>query len=391
MRSNNEQVVGVDRDELTTTGIGDPIMRVVRRGNILLWTLLAWGCIGEKAAIPSEQSPENALGSVTASPRVVILAVGATQPLSVSATSLTGVPITTFDSVRVLFNAVADTARVRVTNDGLLTALAPSAAPIILKSVAFRNGGVKGDLVLVQVTATAVSGATLSIQPVAPDSAKLAMGSTKTIVPIVRNPLTGVSVANPVIRYTVQPSDARRMRVYTPSISLTFNGGNLPIQDSPSPPSLTNNQIFADVGEGSTWIYATISAYGVVLQDSVQYGFSYPYTLTVSSLKTNLAVTNAVAGQVVTLAPGATVTFQNGVASADPLLIAYAFDNPAAATAVTPPSTVGGTAGNVAVLSGGQTSKRQFLAPGTYRWTATATGGPAPWPGQTLSGTILVK
>jgi len=34
---------------------------------------------------------------------------------------------------------------------------------------------------------------------------------------------------------------------------------------------------------------------------------------------------------------------------------------------------------------------RVFTTPGTYKWTAVTGGGQAPWTGQTLSGTIVIK
>jgi hypothetical protein len=69
------------------------------------------------------------------------------------------------------------------------------------------------------------------------------------------------------------------------------------------------------------------------------------------------------------------------------LTIAYTFDDPTAAGAVE----LGDPSGNIPALSGGQSSMRRFSVPGTYRWVATAAGGPAPWPGQQLTGTIVVK
>jgi hypothetical protein len=319
-----------------------------------------------------------------------------------TATTLTGGPATEFDSVKYVLDAISDSVRVNVTPAGLVTGLAPTSIPVQIDLLAFANGTVRADKVLVNVTPTATSGLTLSLQPTASDSTKLASGSAKSIIPLLRNPTTGDTVAVPLLQYDVNPSDATRVAAYTSFIrmSTAFNG-LLVERRLITPTALTQNQIMPLVGEGTAWIYGEVNAYGSLLRDSVLYTFTYPYTATVATHKSNLALLMTVnagsalsspAAVTLTLAPGAIVTFSNSVPSTDSLTITYTFDTPAAATAPPgSPSTAGGASGNVTPLAGGQSSRRQFLTPGTYHWTTDAAGGPAPWPGQTFTGTIIVQ
>lgn len=367
----------------------------------LLGAMAATACTGDKhTTLVAPRLDPVSVSSVLGWPPVSILAVGSTQQLSATGVAVSGEPIAAFDSAWFFFPNIyqsqADTSRVRLSSIGLITAVAPTTTPVELAVVGFKGGVGLGDMVLVQVTAAAIPGLTLSIQPAAPDSAKLAAGVTKAIVPVLRNPGTGATVANPAMRYLIKPEDQGRVQPYAPIVLLRLpsKASNRDIgyfyrwSSSVSPAS---NQIVPLTGEGSAWIYATVNAYGTMLRDSVRYTFTYPYTKTIATVKANLAIASLYDGQTLTLAPGATVTFQNGVAAADPLQIAYTFDVPGAATAASPASMIGGSSGNVASLSGSQTSKRRFPTPGTYRWTATAAGGPAPWDGQSVSGMIVIK
>lgn len=384
-----------------------PHGRNIRYG-IGLLTLLGsiMGCFGQRGAL-SEQVPANlALGSADIMPHNAILAVGGTLQLSMVTTMFFGTPATQLDSMHFEMSTPADTQRVTVTRDGLMTGVSVTSASVAVNGLAFLNGTIQGDQILVQVTPAALSGLTLSIQPPAGDSAKLASGTVKTITPVLRNPTTGSSVSGAQLQYQVGAADVDRVGVFTGVIRINPRSNSGLVARYPGPsflsPSAKVNQIAPFTATGSAWIYARVNAYGAYLQDSVLYSFSYPYTGTVVSKKTNLAVMTTLDGGSpdlspgstgsIPLAPGGIVTFSNNVAATDPLTIAYTFDNPGAATApATSPSTTGGAAGNVTALIGGQSSRRQFLTPGTYHWTTVAAGGPAPWPGQTFSGTITVK
>lgn len=361
---------------------------------------LAMGCVGEKGVLSIGIPASSALGRVVLSPHNAIVAVGGTLQATTSGTSLDGTPITQFDSAQYLLATATDSARATVTLNGLVTAVRPSSTPVPVNVLVYLNGTVQVDQMLIQTTATTIPGITLSIQPPPGDSAKLASGTVKTIVPVLQNVTTGLSVVGPQLEYEVKVADESRLGVYTANITLpsflTLRVGRTSLT-----PSVGRNQIVPYVSSGAAWVYARVNAYGTVLQDSVLYTFSYPYVGTVATSKSSLAVMTTINGgsalqpglsATVTLTPGAIITFSSGLSATDLLTIAYTFDNPTAATApVVSPSTTGGASGNVTALVGGQNSRRQFLTPGTYHWTTLAAGGPAPWPGQTFNGTIVIK
>lgn len=348
-------------------------------------------CAPDSVNAPLVTAPSETLGSISVSPGAAVLAVGATQQLTVQALSLTGTPVTTLDSVHYAFRTLADSARVSISPSGLVTGLTPSVTDVIVNVLAFQGAVIRGDHLLLKVTTAADPGVHLVLQPTA---TTLAQGTVATIAPTLFDPSTNTTIASPVIRYSVKAADRTRVSVYSPSIGLTIGTTAVTVRSLPyvfPASTLTQNQVLAFTGEGTAWVYADVTAYGTVLHDSVLFTFTYPKSATISTVKSNLAVTSTYASQSLVVAPGATVTFNNGSAATDPLTIAYTFDNPSAATAATPPSSVGGSTGNISALIGGQASARTFATAGTYHWTATASGGPAPWAGQVITGTIVVK
>lgn len=362
-------------------------MFIVHRSSIVL-ALVLLACSKDLMTAPQRAAPEVTIGSLTAAPRVILVAVGSTAQVGFATRALTGAPLNPLDSVLFHLNTLSDTLRVKVSRTGLITALSPTTTPVLLNVFGFKAGVAKADQVFVQVTSSAIAGLSLSLQPVAPDSARLAAGTAKTIVPVLRNASTGQSMANLVMRYFVSAEDAKRVLVYTPALRVP--GGTI-LQLPPPFPSPGPDQIVALVSEGTGWIHGELDAYGTRLRDSVQYTFTYPFSITIRTRKENLAITSVFDGRTVTLAAGAVVTFANQLAADDPTAITYSFDNPGAATAASPASTSGGGAGDVTPLSGGQSSRRRFLSAGTYRWTRTAIGGSAPFAGQTASGTIIIR
>lgn len=370
-------------------------MCVTNRGYHMMAMVLGvalQGCLGRGHPLDMATTPADAVGLVTATPDNFLIAVGGTGQIGLSVASLTGTPLTTFDSVVYMTANATDTLTVRVDRTGLVTGRAPTAASIPVNVLAFHHRTFNGDQILVTVTPTAVPGLTLSIQPPAGDSTKLAAGTAKTITPVLRNPTTGQNVMGVGLQYAVQPQDEERVGVFIGTVGLS---GHAALS-----PAAARNQIVPYVFSGSAWIYARVNAYGAYLQDSVQYTFTHPYTGSVRISKSNLAVqtvlnagdaTAAAVNADIILQAGATVTFTNGVGTTDPLTAVFTFDNPAAATVATPPSPLGGTTGNVTTLTGGQGATRRFLTPGTYHWTWAVSGGPAPWTGQSATGAIIIK
>lgn len=339
------------------------------------------GCVGEKTTAPVLKDPNTTIGSVAVSPHNAIVAVGGKVKLSVTSQSITGAPVTTFDSVRYILRSVADTLRVQLSPDGEFTGLAPSgSAPVVVRAFAYRDGVGKGDESIIQVTQTALSGLTLSIQPIPPDSTRLERNASKVITPVIRNPVTAESVTGPTLRLTTKAADRLVIAGYETLLSLPGTDG--PPISFPNPfLGSSTNRIKAIAGEGSGWVHAEVDAYGAVLRDSVKYTATWPFTATVSIDALNMGIVAGGFrrdGENLKLAPSATVTFQNGLpASGGASIVTFTFDNPNVAT--------------VSALAVGESSDRQFLVPGIYTWTATVGGSAPPFSGQTTSSTITIK
>lgn len=362
--------------------------RVVAAG---LAVLLSGGiaCSDGPQTIAPLDPPETTLGTVVSSPTAAIIAVGDTLRLAVTGATLTGVPVTEFDSIRYALYTASDSARVHLDRlTGTIVGVAASSGPTHVKVdvFAFKNGAVGGAETLVQVTATRIAGPlTMSVQPPLNGNI-LTWGVAKAVYPSIRNPVTGDSVRQPVIRYSVGSADTLRVSVYQPYLRLpiTINPSQLQIGARVYPAAAVN-AILPNVGEGSAWVYGNVTAYGQALRDSARYTFVYPSSATITTAKTNLAVTAyGYQDETLTLSPGGIVTFTNGVS--DSMRVAYSFDHPEVATAVG-----GGASGNIAALGAGETAQRQFLQTGTYQWTAVASNAGAPWDGQSIHGTIVIK
>jgi len=349
------------------------------------------GCFGDRGTAPSPQAPSATLGTVTISPINAIMAVGGTLQISATGTSLARTPIAEFDSVMYYLPSLGDTARVRISPSGVVTALASTGFqnPVLLYVIAFKGGLAKEDEVTIQVTDAVVPGvSSLSIHPAPPDSAKLAQGSYKFLVPVIENSATGASVDNPTLRLTVKPADAPKV--------LTWISGAVP-------PTLSYDQVIQYVGDiccgtwnlvlaktytGSAWIYASANVYGTDLKDSVLFNFSprYEIAINIANVFGSFEITGNgnTAGYV---APGGTVTISNSLAVTLGLPVSVVFDDPSAAL----PESPGSDSGNVVGLGAGQRTVRKFVTPGTYHWTATVGGSVPPYSGQTTAGTVIVQ
>jgi len=143
----------------------------------------------------------------------------------------------------------------------------------------------------------------------------------------------------------------------------------------------------------SAWVIASATIYGTPLRDSVKFILTNPYSAYVYvETYNNLAVIGGGALLGTTyIAPGGTITFLNYAYPQLGTLLDFVLDNPAAATATNPPSTVGGSTGNVMGLAGLQASSRVFATPGTYPYTATVNGSVAPFTGVVVKGKIAVQ
>jgi len=362
-----------------------------------LLLIAAVGCVGDKGVSPSLRAPAGAIGLVHVAPLNAIMAVGDTLSLTVTAQSVTNDWLPSLDSVEYILQNGTDAARVQISASGVITALAPSSAnsPILIQVVGFKDGLAKADQVVLQVTATKFTGATLSIQPVPPDSAKLPVGWDKAVIPIIANPTTGERVTGPTLRLEAGPGDSTKLQCYepyfndTPTLSsrqLTLSpcGGNNNFGGS-------FNRILAN-GKGTAWVVAEATVYGVKLRDSVRFTITNPVQGFVELESTQLSAQELYYSNAL-VAPGANVYFGNGI---DPQIggqVTYTFDDPSTALPVLNPlfPLSGGTSGNVTALNAGEYAGRQFLLPGVYKYTATVVGGIPPWAGQTYRGQINVE
>src|SRR5688500_18221240 len=127
-------------------------VRLVREWSLVLLAPLAIGCDFAKATLDPSASASEAVGMVTLAPSNLLLAVGQTAQLTLDVKSLTGQPMTEFDSVAYVVRPIGDTLRVKVNNTGVVTALAPTAVPAGVNVLAFKNNTVRADQVLVNVT-----------------------------------------------------------------------------------------------------------------------------------------------------------------------------------------------------------------------------------------------
>jgi len=321
------------------------------------------------------------------------MAVGDTLSVTASAKTLTGQSLTVVDSVRYALQTITDTLRVRVSSAGVVTALAPSGNnPVILNVFVFKDGVARADQSVIQITDTAIPNATLSIHPdPVTDSARVAVNSSKTIVPVIMDSSTGVAVDNPQLRLTFHDADSLKVGCYAPSFG---DFGVIPsalLNVSNCGAGTGFNELRA-LTTGTVWVIATANVYGRSLRDSVLYTLTNPFSGSVYVTAINLTVYG---GQAVTgiiyIAPGGTISFSNNFDPALAATVDYVFNDPTAATAANPPSDVGGVAGNVTLLNSYETSSRVFLTPGTYTYTATIHGSVAPFTGATVTGQIVVQ
>lgn len=353
------------------------------------------GCIGERGTAPNARPTGSTLGSVIISPINAIMAVGGTLQISAVGQSLAGTPLADFDSVLYYFPNPADTERVHVTSAGLVTALSSTGvnAPVELYVIPFKGGIGKEDYVTIQVTDAVIPGvSSLSIHPVAPDSAKLAQASSKSIVAVIQNPTTHERVSNPTLRLTLDPADAWKALTWEQAAAPPGMDVRALTQFTTDVCCGTFNVMTVKADSGTAWVHAAANVYGTMLEDSVLYTFTprYAISITVQNVANSFAIigNGNTAGY---LSPNGTVTITNSTNATLALPMTLTFSDSSAARPAVPASTIGGSSGDVTAIKPGQSTKRKFVTPGTYHWTATLGGSSPPFSGQTTTGTIVVR
>jgi len=289
--------------------------------------------------------------------------------------------------------SITDTLRVRLSASGVVTAVQPSSQgnPVLVNVIAFKDGVAAADQAVIQVVSTAFSGATVSIQVVAPDSARLQWADSKSITPVIQNNL-GEAINNPTVRFEYGPGDSTVLQCYVPNIqaTVTLTQQQLGLSHCAGSGTSNLNQVHA-ASRGVAWVHVNVMVFGVMMHDSVQYTVTNPFNVPVDVDPTNFA-TGEVERSSLYLAPGGTLTLINGFNAALGVALDFTFDQPEAALASEPPSTYGGTSGNVIGLTSDQfIATRKFVTPGVYRWTATVHGGLPPFTGSTATGLVTVE
>jgi len=379
-----------------------PMVRRIRQamvGAIVIGVFSVGGalvaCSNDQGTATAPLSPANTIASIVVSPLNAIIAVGDTVSVTFVARSLSGGTMTQFDSVKYFLQNVSDSLRLQLLPNGQVIGRSPSGtnAPVLVDVLAFKNGIAAADQAVVQVTATKFADATLSIQPVGSDSAKIAWGDTKRIIPVIRN-ASGQSVTRPTVRFEYGPGDSTILQCYVPTIPAVgaLTTVQLRLSDcgvNANAGSVRLNQIHA-FHKGTAWVHAHVLVYGVMLHDSVQYTISNPYNSLVVVYPSNFRVSDPGANTVI--APGGTITFLNGFDVSMGVSVSFTFDHPEMALATDPPATYGDTIGNVSAITSTELlSTRRFQTPGVYTWTATIIGGIPPYTGGTATGTITVE
>jgi len=367
--------------------------RLARVGAVASVGLLAVACMGDKGVAPSIRTPAATLGAVRVSPLNAVMAVGDTMMLRVTGQSLSGAPLTDFDSVTYVLQNISDTLRVQLSPIGVVTARASSGAnnPVFIEVVGFKDGLARADQAIVQVTTTALVSPTLSIQPSPGDSTILAIGNDKYMPPTIASSVTGDVVDGPMIRFEYGPGDSTIMQCYTPDFSSTpiLTGGQL-AASACGGANVSLNTIHGNI-KGTAWIVAEMWVYGAILRDSVQYTLTNSLIQYLGIGPTNLGLQGPSANSYL-IRPGGVIAFYNTFATAFGATVDWVFDNPSGATeSPDPSSSDGGTSGNITPLTPGHIAYRQFLTPGTYHWTATVTGGIPPFTGATTTGDVIVQ
>lgn len=372
--------------------------RARMRGMIpsLIAAVLLAGCVGDKGVAPSTRPASETLGTISVSPMNIVMAVGETLPVTTTGRSIAGAEMTDFDSLQYQFENANDTGHVHISASGVLTAISASDfySPIRISVFAFKDGVVAADQAIIQVVETAFPNPTLSIAPIAPDSAKMAWGDSKMLTPVIQNSASA-SIPSPQLRLEYGPGDSVTMQCYVPSITATGVLRTPQLQrtrcgQNGNAGTVQLNWIHAFT-KGTAWVHAHVTVFGVALHDSVQFTISNPYSAGVDvGTSYTLSSTHDERSSVY-ISPGGMVYFFNDFNPVLGTSVVFTFEHPEAMLASDPPATDGGTEGNVSAILGYGYSTRKIVTPGVYHWTATVSGGIPPYTGAIVKGTITVE
>lgn len=230
--------------------------------------------------------------------------------------------------------------RVDVSNSGQVTALFSTDQPAVVR-VGYKRGDITlYDTVRVMVTDTAAVASSLSVSLA--DSSIMPLYLSVPLRIAVLNP-NGDTIKNVPIRlWTENPA------------TLTISG--------------TSNLSGRSVGK--SWVYATTTAYGTKLSDSVE--VTVKHAIQVSTIYWTGQWGGLGTGTGGIIQKGGTFRWTNTWNAANGDLVNVEFDNP---SAVSPdPNNVADGGGNIPFFRQGNRI-RQFNVPGTYRWTSKTENG----------------
>jgi hypothetical protein len=227
------------------------------------------GCGSDAPTTPDARvSPSLVLNSVTVSPQTAILGPGGTQQLSVSAAALDSSAITAYDTV---FYTSTDTTHAKVSATGLITAVTGSKAPTGSTPVRIIASLVKDhvtriDTCSVTVVPTTGSNPIFTIADLTAATVKLVSGTPKAV--------------------------AAKLTYTTPTGTATITGAAVPIKMRITPTtsaSVTSTTSFTPfTSQGTVFITATTTAFGVTLTDTITYLLGDPTSLTITFQNTGL-------------------------------------------------------------------------------------------------------
>jgi len=362
--------------------------------SLLLTSMLLAGCLGDKGVVTATRPAATTMGSAVATPMSAIMAVGDTLSVRLSVKTITGVPVTTFDSVLYVYSFQSDSQYVRISPTGVFTALSPTipSQPAKIWMLAFKDGAVVADVALIQVTQTVLPGAIVSITP---DSANWPALREKNVNPMVWDPITDSVIAGTTIRLEFAPKDSAGVVCFSdylgnnlpPNISAPQTGKNVCTTQGGWDYNVPNK--FYGIKPETVTVYANAMVYGKMLGDSARFAITNPMTNYIQISPFSLSGASGYYVLNAAVKAGGTVSFYNMYDPSYGTAVNIVFDHP---EGVTPwPDTAGAPTGNIMKLMGNQGTIRQFNTAGTYKYTYTITDGVAPFKGVTGQGVVTVQ
>jgi hypothetical protein len=317
---------------------------------------LAWRAAGAIAAVcifarcnrgatePPNIPPNQVFKSLAVSPQATTLAVGGTQQLTVTPLNLTGAPLPGGSAA--VF-ASSDSTHISISPTGVITALQPTVGGPMFFTVTLQlNGVTHADTGYVSVTPTPQAAASLTIEPPALVPANLVVTVPAVVLDSNGNVLSGIY----------------------PYFWVSQNSG---ASIAASQGTLSSATI------GTAWVHASVTAYGVPLQDSVQITFTYPAS-----------------GYVEFTNNGAAITATNGVPVVDSLWISagggvlfvdISTDTTMSVIFDDSTAVVGANIHGLGLNSGvGPIVRLLFPAAGTYNWHVSGVSPP-------VTGVVVVQ